>query len=208
MKIHPLQWRSDCLKALVLVFLLPPSPQFRLWIFAPLNSRGFGLTRPEIWDLSAEFLGGRGWLLFWSRPGKPNQKESQNKKFMNFTFFVNSGVSPWENKHNSHRILVQICPREKFMNWPFFGVVCQNDSWSLRNEIAPKGINCKSKRWEKKSQGLKSWVWLPKYCRTCGVLKNLLSTSFSLCETFRRTFLQNPKGAAEFWGEGGARTCV
>ena len=25
---------------------------------------------------------------------------------------VNSGVLPWENKHNSHRILVQICPRK------------------------------------------------------------------------------------------------
>ena len=31
-----------------------------------------------------------------------------------------SGPDPWENKHNSHRILVQICPYGKFMSWPFF----------------------------------------------------------------------------------------
>ena len=29
---------------------------------------------------------------------------------------------PWENKHISHRILVQICPRETFMNRPSFGL--------------------------------------------------------------------------------------
>ena len=47
--------------------------------------------------------------------------------------------------------------------------------------------------WEKNLQGLKSWAWLPKFCRTFVVLQSLSSTSFSLCETLRRTFLQNPK---------------
>ena len=38
-----------------------------------------------------------------SRPGKPNQRKGQNEKFMNFAhFFVNSGVFPLENKHDSH----------------------------------------------------------------------------------------------------------
>ena len=39
-----------------------------------------------------------------SRPGKPNQRKGQNeKKFTKFaTIFVNSGVFPWENKHDSH----------------------------------------------------------------------------------------------------------
>ena len=38
-----------------------------------------------------------------SRPGKPNQREGQNEKFMNVAhFFVNSGVFPWENKRDSH----------------------------------------------------------------------------------------------------------
>ena len=56
--------------------------------------------------------------------------------------------------------------------------------------------------WDKNLQGLKSWVWLPKFCRTFGVLQNLSSTRFFLlCETFRRTFPQNPKGSAEFWGD-------
>ena len=41
--------------------------------------------------------------------------------------------------------------------------------------------------WEKNLQGLKSWVWPPKS-----------SAGFLLCETFCRTFIQNPKGSAEF----------
>ena len=31
-------------------------------------------------------------------------------------------IFPWENKHDSHRTFVPVCPREKFMNWPFFGL--------------------------------------------------------------------------------------
>ena len=45
-----------------------------------------------------------------SRPGKPNQRKGQNEKFMN------SGVFPQENKHDSHRTFVPECPCEKFMN--------------------------------------------------------------------------------------------
>ena len=30
------------------------------------------------------------------------------------------------------------------------------------------------------------------------------STGFLLCETFRRNFLQNPKGSVEFWGAFGS----
>ena len=38
-----------------------------------------------------------------SPPGKPNQRKGQNEKFMDFAHFcVNSGVFPWENKHDSH----------------------------------------------------------------------------------------------------------
>ena len=59
-------------------------------------------------------------------------------------------------------------------------------------------------QWEKNLQGLKSWAWPPKFCRTFGVLQNLSSTGFLLCETFCRTFLQNPKGSAEIWGTFGA----
>ena len=42
--------------------------------------------------------------------------------------------------------------------------------------------------WEKKLQGLKSWAWLPKFCRTCGVLRESSSAGFLLC----RKVLQNP----------------
>ena len=55
-------------------------------------------------------------------------------------------------------------------------------------------------RWEKSLQGVKSWAWLPKFCRTFGVLQNLHSTSSLLCETFCRAFLQDPQGSTEIWG--------
>ena len=42
---------------------------------------------------------------------------------------MNSGVFPWENKHDSHWTFVPECPCEKFMNWPFFGLVCQGHFW-------------------------------------------------------------------------------
>ena len=32
---------------------------------------------------------------------------------------MNSGVFPLENKRDSHRTFVPVCPREKFMKWPF-----------------------------------------------------------------------------------------
>ena len=41
---------------------------------------------------------------------------------------------------------------------------------------------------EKNLQGQKSWAWLPKFCRTFGVLlQNLSSTGFLLCEPSCRT---------------------
>ena len=44
-----------------------------------------------------------------------------------------------------------------------------------------------NQKWEKNLQGLKSWVWLPKFCRT-----------------FRVLLPQNPKRSAEFWGTFGS----
>ena len=64
-----------------------------------------------------------------SRPGKPNQRKGQNESSWISPIFVNSGVFPWENKHDSHWTFVPECPCEKFMNWPFFGLVCRGDSW-------------------------------------------------------------------------------
>ena len=54
-------------------------------------------------------------------------------------------------------------------------------------------------------QGVKSWAWLPKFCKTFGVLCEGSSAGFLLCKPFHKPLLQNPKGSREFWG-GGART--
>ena len=71
------------------------------------------------------------WLVSGSRPGKKKPKKGPKRKVHEFSpAFVNSGdVFPWENKHDSHRTFVPECPREKFMNWPLFGLVCRGDSW-------------------------------------------------------------------------------
>ena len=52
-------------------------------------------------------------------------------------------------------------------------------------------------------QGLRSWAWPAKFCRTFGVLQNLSSTGLLLCVSFCRTFLQYPKSSAEFRGTFG-----
>ena len=47
-------------------------------------------------------------LKIRSRPA--NQRKGQNKKCMNSPMFVNSGVFPWQNKRDSHRILFRFAP--------------------------------------------------------------------------------------------------
>ena len=69
-----------------------------------------------------------------SRPGKPNQKKGQNEKFMNFAHFCEFWCFPWENKHDSPWTCVPECPPEKFMNWPFFGLVCRGHSWETLHD--------------------------------------------------------------------------
>ena len=68
--------------------------------------------------------------LIRGRPGKTKQKGTETKSHEFHPFLWIQVFFPWENKHNSHRVLVQICPCGKFMNWPFFGLVCRKDSWS------------------------------------------------------------------------------
>ena len=59
-------------------------------------------------------------------PRQAKPKKGQKREIHEFAHFcVNSGVFPWENKRDSHRTFVPECPREKFMNWPFFGLVCR-----------------------------------------------------------------------------------
>ena len=59
-------------------------------------------------------------------------------------------------------------------------------------------LTMRSGSWESNPQGLTSWVWLPKFCRIFGVLREGSSAGFLPCKPFRRTLLQNPKGFAEF----------
>ena len=74
--------------------------------------------------------------------GKP-KKGPKRKVHMSFApIFVNSGVFPWENKHDSHWTFVPECPCEKFMNWPFFGLVCWGHSWSFSAFSCPHFPRC------------------------------------------------------------------
>ena len=67
--------------------------------------------------------------FFRSRPGKPNQKKGQNEKFMNFARFCEFWCfSLGKQARFTSRTFVPECPWEKFMNWPFFGLVCRGHS--------------------------------------------------------------------------------
>ena len=71
----------------------------------------------------------RGFLSGVARQTKPKKGPKRKSSWIS-PIFVNSGVVPWENKHDSHWTFVPECPRENFMNWPFFGLVCRGHSWS------------------------------------------------------------------------------
>ena len=51
------------------------------------------------------------------------------------------------------------------------------------------GVGVYKIRARKNLQGLESWVWLPKFCRTFGVLCEGSSAGFLLCERICRTLL-------------------
>ena len=61
-------------------------------------------------------------------PANQTKERAKTRSSRISPIFVNSGVFPCENKADSHRTLVPECPWEKFMNWPFFGLVCRGDS--------------------------------------------------------------------------------
>ena len=84
------------------------------------NPRGLGPWGPECQE----------------SPRQTKPKKGPKRKVHEFRpFFVNSGVVPWENKRDSHRSCVPVCPREKFMNWPFFGLVCRGHSWECSKSV-------------------------------------------------------------------------
>ena len=63
-------------------------------------------------------------------PANQTKERATTKSSWSSPIFVNSGVFPHENKHDPHWTFVPECPCEKFMNWPFFGLVCRGHSWS------------------------------------------------------------------------------
>ena len=64
-------------------------------------------------------------------PANQTKERAKTKSSWISPIFVNSGVFPQENKRDSHWTFVPECPREKFMNWPFFVLVCRGDSWLI-----------------------------------------------------------------------------
>ena len=59
--------------------------------------------------------------------------------------------------------------------------------------------------WRKKLQGLKSWGWgwLPKFCRTFGILCEGSSTGFLLCKGSAEPSCRTQKILQNFFGGGG-----
>ena len=74
------------------------------------------------------------WNAHWKysgvAPANQTKERAKTKSSWISPIFVNSGVFPWENKHDSHWIFVPECPCETFMNWPLFGLVCRGHSWN------------------------------------------------------------------------------
>ena len=71
-------------------------------------------------------------VVFWPRQTKP--KKAPKRKFMNFAHFCEFWCfSLGKQARFTFRTFVPECPCEKFMTWPFFGLICWGHSWfSLR----------------------------------------------------------------------------
>ena len=63
--------------------------------------------------------------------------------------------------------------------------------------VAARAVFCKNSALTSMNADVANWA-------TMNYSRNISSTGILLCETFCRTFLQNPKSSAEFWGGGGA----
>ena len=102
------------------------------------GSRSRGGRGRGAWRVSVRNLGGGGLNIFFgaeiptkngrSRPGKPNQRKGQNEKFMNFAHFCEFWCFSLGKQARFTSNFCSGMPWEKFMNWPFFGLVCRGDS--------------------------------------------------------------------------------
>ena len=131
-----------------------------------------------------------------SRPGKPNQRKGKAKSSWISPIFVNSGVFSWESKHDSHQTFVPVCPREKFMNWPLFGLVCRGDSWTKQLHLGPSKTSATSLS-EKSHCEPPVAIMAPKFLETCF---QVLETSFraKICTNFPRICANFPKICTNF----------
>ena len=62
-------------------------------------------------------------------PRQTKPKKGRNEKFMNLTLFCEFGCFLLAKQAQFTSNFGSNLPREKFMNRPFFGLVCWNDSW-------------------------------------------------------------------------------
>ena len=130
-------------------------------------------------------------VLLRSGPGKPNPKKSRNKKKSWISFSLSSSdvvLGKTSPILNSHRNLVQICPREKFMNRPFLGLVCWNDSWHLLS--------------------LRGWSWSRMsldslFSETLSCLNGVMAPEI-LIQFFTPDFPQSEIAATSFYDSGGS----
>ena len=88
-----------------------------------------------------------------SRPANQTKKRAKTKSSWISPIFVNSGVFPEENKYDSHWTFVPECPCERFMNWPFFGLVCWGHSSSKFTNWPPKVAD----KWQSGCQKVTEW---------------------------------------------------
>ena len=146
-----------------------------------------GVTGQKDWCLCAYFL-----FLSGVAPANQTKERAKTKSSWISPIFVNSGVFPWENKRDSHWTFVPECPCEKFMNWPFFGLVCRGDSWWKRL----KGKNPEGKNFRKLLRRKQSSAKISKISRN--TLKSSKSDIFYLLRNLLRTFFSSAKFSEVF----------
>ena len=119
---------------------------------------------------------------------------------MNFALFCEFGCfSKGKQARFTSRTFVPECPCEKFMNWPFFGLVCRGRSWVL------EGF------WVSLTGALESQVQKDQNCRC---IKQIISNNFESCnypkdptvlktlwhsELLRRSVFTTPPGFTTLW---------
>ena len=80
-------------------------------------------TPPLLWFLTPPFA-----IPYRESPRQTKPKKGPKRNVHEFRPFCEFWCFSLGKKHDSHQTFVPECPQEKFMNWPFFGLVCRGDS--------------------------------------------------------------------------------